>query len=214
MARPVRITLTPDAADADGISTSQTPAAGGEQNLTITGAFASGGVATMDLGRRVLITAAADETSRTFTITGTNHSGVVISEAVTGPNATTASSVKDYLTVTQVTVDDDTTGAVTVGTSGVLSTQWVQPNIHASPFNIGFGVEVSGTIAFDVEHTFSDLELSAAPTVFNHAAVAAQTANVDDNYAFPVAGYRLTINSFTAGASVTLAALQAGISSN
>ena len=110
------------AADADGISLSQTPLAAG--NLTITGALASGGVATMDTQRRVLITAAGNEVSKTFTIYGTNKDGFAISESLTGPNATTTQSLLDYLTVTrnytvQYTINDDPCGIADPAVSAV-----------------------------------------------------------------------------------------------
>lgn len=103
------------AADPDGISTSQTPAAGGAQNLTITGALASGGVATLGYRRKVTITAAADDSGRTFTVTGTDANGVALTEDITGPNATLVTGAKEFLTVTQISVDANTAGAVTAG---------------------------------------------------------------------------------------------------
>ena len=102
------------AADADGVCQSQTPAAGGEQNLTINGALSSGGVATFVAARLITIASASDDSGRTFTITGTDVNGNAQTETIAGP-ATTVTGTLYFRTVTQVTVDDDTAGAITVG---------------------------------------------------------------------------------------------------
>lgn len=106
-----------DAADADSICQSQTPAAGGSQNLTINGANASGGVATFTAARKVTITSAGTDDGRTFTITGTDINGAAQTETITGPDTTTVTGASYFKTVTQVTVDNDTAGAITVGMS-------------------------------------------------------------------------------------------------
>ena len=68
-------------ADPNGISTTQTPAAGGIQELTITGATASGGIATMvGQARQVVITTAADETGVKFIVAGTDNKGNYLAE--------------------------------------------------------------------------------------------------------------------------------------
>jgi hypothetical protein len=102
------------AADPDGVCTSQTPAAGGEQDLTIDGALSSGGVATFTAARFITIASAADDSARTFTVTGTDVNGAVQTETIAGP-AITVTGTSYFRTVTQVTVDDDTAGAITVG---------------------------------------------------------------------------------------------------
>ena len=103
-----------DAADVDGVCASQTPAAGGAQNLTINGAQASGGVATFTAGRLITIASASDDSARTFTVTGTDVNGNTQTETIAGP-ATTVTGTLYFRTVTQVTVDADTAGAITVG---------------------------------------------------------------------------------------------------
>jgi hypothetical protein len=111
----VHITADTTAADADGVCQSQTPAAGGSQNLTINGAQASGGVASFTAARFITITSAADETARTFVVTGTDVNGDAQTESITGADTAAATGTKYFRTVTQVSVDDDTAGAITVG---------------------------------------------------------------------------------------------------
>jgi hypothetical protein len=86
-------------------------------------------------------------------------------------------------------------------------------NLNTSPFNVGFGVIVSGTVNFTVQHTFDDVFSpsfnAGTATWFPHPTIAAQSANVDGNYAFPVTAIRLLVNS--GGGTATLVLLQAGI---
>lgn len=105
------------AADPDGVATSQTPAAGGQQDLTLDGAFVSDGIADLPLVSVVSITAAANDSARTFTVIGTDANGRPQAEEVAGPNTTTGQSAKSFATVSRIFVDDDTAGAITVGQS-------------------------------------------------------------------------------------------------
>ena len=81
-------------------------------------------------------------------------------------------------------------------------------NTNTTPFNVGFGVVVSGTVNYTIQHTFDDPSVGFT-TWFPHPTIAAQAANADGNYAFPVTGIRLTVNS--GGGSATLNLVQAGI---
>jgi hypothetical protein len=105
------------ASDPDGIALSQTPAAGGQQDLALAGAFVTDGVATLPVVSVVSITAAANETARTFTVIGLDANGRPQAEEIAGPNATVAEGVKTFSQVTRIFVDDDTAGAVTAGQS-------------------------------------------------------------------------------------------------
>lgn len=102
--------------DVDSIAVAQTPAAGGQQDLTIDGALATDGVATLAMVQPVSITAAANETARTFTVIGLDANGRPQAEEIAGPNATTGDGVKNFSVITRVFVDADTAGAVSVGT--------------------------------------------------------------------------------------------------
>ena len=80
-------------------------------------------------------------------------------------------------------------------------------NTNISPFNVGFGVEVTGTVDYTVQHTF-DEPFGESFTWFSHPTIAAKTDNQDGNYAFPVLQVRLTVNS--GGGTATLTLIQAG----
>ncbi|AVX04357.1 hypothetical protein MXMO3_01832 [Maritalea myrionectae] len=105
-----------DSASHEGVSASQQPAAGGTQNLTIEGTYASGGVATPPAATEVEVISDADDSARTFTVYGT-VGGSADSEAISGPTAGVSgvATTKVFEDVTQVTVDGDTAGNVKVG---------------------------------------------------------------------------------------------------
>jgi archaellum component FlaF (FlaF/FlaG flagellin family) len=99
---------------------------------------------------------------------------------------------------------------ITQSQTAAGSTTAVPMDHYISPFNVGFGVVVSGTVNYTVQHTFSNIfDTAVTPTWFNHPVIAAQTTNQDGNYAFPVTAIRLTVNSGTGTATITL--VQAGM---
>lgn len=216
MQRLKSVTLAPVAAVANGISTSQKPAAGGAQSLTITGSLAAGGVATMDLARRVAIASSADDSGRTFTITGTDRRGNAQTETITGPNTATVTSLKDFKTVTAVSVDDNTAGNITVGTNGKISTQWL-PVDRLGVRSLGIGVRQSGVATWTIEHAMQS-PFTAGVGVLPPGGIAnppyltpyphpvLQDKTVGDYGAYDgaaITAVRLTITAFTAGASLT-----------
>ena len=103
------------AANTDGVCESQTPAGGGAQDLTIDGAQASGGVATFTAARLITIASTGADDGRTFTVTGTDVNGNAQTETITGPDTATVTGTLYFRTVTTVSVDDDTDGAIIVG---------------------------------------------------------------------------------------------------
>jgi len=96
----------------------------------------------------------------------------------------------------------------TVSQTGVGSTDPIVMDTNKNPFNVGFGVVKTGTVDFTVQHTF-DNPFGTIANWFNHPTVAAQIANADGNYAFPVTAIRLTMNS--GDGTATLKLLQAGV---
>lgn len=157
MANPNTTILQLATASANNISTSQTP--GGAGNLTITGSAASGGVATLDVARRVLISTAGNDSGRTFTIFGTDRNGNVQSEAITGiPNTTSGATVRDFLTVTRISVDAATAGAVTAGTNSIGSSPWVEDNYLAEYWALAGACTGPAGTTYTIELTFDDVD--------------------------------------------------------
>jgi hypothetical protein len=84
-------------------------------------------------------------------------------------------------------------------------------NTNCTPFNVGFGVVVADTVDYTVQHTFDDPYngFDVNTKWFDHPTIANLAADADGNYAFPVTGIRITVNS--GGGSVTMNIVQAGI---
>ncbi len=206
--RAKRVTLTPQTDD-NGISVSQTPLAAG--NLTITGALASGGAVSLNHGHLILITCAGNDAGRTFTVTGTDFRGVVITEAISGVNIAASQGSVYFKTVTQIAVDAATAGAIIVGVNGLSASNWYVLDTYVDPFSVGFGVVISATTTYSMQHTFEDLYASdiSAINVFNHATIASKTVSSNSNYAHPCSGIRLVITAFTSG-TTRLVYYQAG----
>lgn len=95
-----------------------------------------------------------------------------------------------------------------VSKTGVGSSSALVMNTNISPFNVGFGVVVTGTVNYTVQHTFDDPAVGFT-TWFSHPTVASQAANADGNYAFPVTGIKVLVNSGSGTATLNL--IQAGI---
>ena len=102
---------------------------------------------------------------------------------------------------------------ITLSVTGVSTSSVAPMNVNTSPFNVGFGVNVSGTVTYTVQHTFDNVWSPtfdpATANWFSHPTVAAQTAAADGNYAFPVTAIRLKTTAGSGTATMTL--IQAGI---
>lgn len=97
---------------------------------------------------------------------------------------------------------------ITVSKTGAGSSNPVVMDHHMNPFNVGMAVKVSGTVNYTVQHTFDNIIAGETPTYFNHPVLQGLTANADGNYAFPVTGVRVTVNSGAGTASLVI--VQAG----
>ena len=86
---------------------------------------------------------------------------------------------------------------------------------YISPFNVGLGVIVSGTVSYTVQHTFDDPFASDFDPLtanwFNHPDLTSESGNNDGNYAFPVRAIRLNVSSTDDDINFYIA--QAGIGS-
>ena len=99
---------------------------------------------------------------------------------------------------------------VVVSKTGTGSSSVVPLDHYQSPFNVGFGVVVSGTVNYTVQHTFDDIfDATVTPVWFSHPTIASLAANADGNYAFPVRAVRVTVNSGSGTATMTV--IQAGM---
>lgn len=182
----------------------QTKASAGP--LILNGANVVAGVAVFNAAYLVTVTSTGNDSTRTYIITGTNSSGVAMTETVTGPNTTTISTTRYFKTVTDVSV----AGGGTVGTIRVgFGTAGVAPplvlDIHGRP-DVSLQVVVSGSVTWTVQQTLDSLWDISNPTWFSHPDpnMVAQTINRQGNYAYVPAAVRLLITSGTGTATLTV----------
>lgn len=198
------------AASANNIALAQQPTA--TAGFTLNGALATGGVAPLDKPRRVLITTTENDSAKTFTITGTDSQGRIISETMAGPNSTAGQSTLDYATVTSITTNSTVTANLTVGTNGVASSQALPLDHYGWPQD-GIQVVVTGTINYTIQYTLDD-PYGPASTVLNwfdfpDPNFVGATTNQVGGAQFLPAALRVLINSGTGTATITI--LQPGI---
>ena len=216
MPKPINLSLTMTVSDPNGVCLSQTPAAGGVQAMVIAGALASGGVATMDVARHMLVTCAGSDAARTFTFTGTDRFGNTITEVIAGSAGTTTYGTKNFKTVTGINVDDDTAGAIIIGTADSLDSQWIVLNHHATEFNVGINCAVSSDIdaTYGAEQTSSDVQaegfLEDDAGVVTHATITAKTAAFQAQHLLPVRAIRFNVTDFVAG-TLSISLIQTGV---
>lgn len=96
----------------------------------------------------------------------------------------------------------------TVSQTGVGSSANIVVNTNVTPVNIGFGIVVTGSVTYTVQHTFDDPAVGFS-TWFSHPTVVDETTNQDGNYAFPVTGIKLLVTAGDGTAALKL--IQAGI---
>lgn len=227
MSNPSTVIIQLVAAVANGIATSQAVGAAGP--LTINGSLASGGVATMDVARRIIIASAGADSAKVFTVTGTSRDGNVQSETITGvATPTPVQSVLDYKTVTSIVASAATAGNITAGTNGVGSSVWVVDNFLASSWGLAGAITGPAGTTYTLEYTIDDpnkigtsLVVSpqqfsvnpasfVPPHVYAYSTIAAATG--DNRFGFPegpIFAHRVTVNSGTG--QVVMQSIQNGI---
>lgn len=159
------------------------------------------GTTTLDVPRRVLITSGGNDSSKTFTITGTDWNNQPISETVTGPNTTTTYSTYDFKTVTAVTISAASASTVKIGTNGIASSRSIFLDRYAlAPTSLQ--ADVTGTVNYTIQQTLDDIGNGVtypSATWVDHpdTNVVAATADKQANYAYIPVATRITLNSGT-----------------
>ena len=98
---------------------------------------------------------------------------------------------------------------VTKTQTGAGSTAVIPIDYLLTPVSVGFGVVATGTVNYTVQHTFDEAIRGTPTNWFDHATIAAQTTSKTGSYDFPISAIRVTVNSGTGSAALTV--LQAGI---
>lgn len=133
------LSLAPTAVDADGVSASQSPAAGA---ILINGALASGGVASFGAAQLVRLTSGGNDSGITFTFTGTDSDGRAQTEAVAGTNASNSDTTKYFKTISAITHTGSVATTVIAGNLIDSVSNTVRPDLSVRNTAIGIGVQL------------------------------------------------------------------------
>lgn len=213
--QPIVKTVGPlAAAVTNSICLSQTPSGAGA--LIENGALVSGGVATLTVPARITITSAGNDSTNTFVIVGTDHSGIVITETITGPNVATVTSVLTYKTVTSITISAAAVGAITVGNSQSGASAPIALDPWAFP-QVAIQCSVSGTVNYTVQQTLDNPNDPVNPIAranlqwVNHpdSNLVGASATVQGNYGYAPLFMRVIVNS--GSGTVRLTVIQANV---
>ena len=197
------VTFSMAAADRDGICTAQTLVGAG--NLTITGALAAAGVATMAVARKVSLYSTGNLSGVTFTFTGTDRYGRAQTEALAGPNNSTVLTTKNFKTVSQIAANGAVGTNVECGSGNAADTPWLPVgefglliSVQAQPSS-GASLEYSvqctlldpdpSLSTFD-EHALSPLGLAGAENL---------TSGVSGVLNAPAGAIRCAVTGYTSG---------------
>jgi hypothetical protein len=192
-----------ETADRNGISVAETLSGAG--NFAITGAYATGGVAYLDVPRHVSIYAATQSnTAKTFTVYGTNRYGATITEAITGPGAgLTVKGVKNFATVTRVAIDAASAGNIEIGTADELESQ---PIICHEEIDWQISLSTGASLTFELQYTQTNLLVSSntEDTAYWKGCGDQQANDLSSAYqlAIPdgkIPAVRLALKAFTSG---------------
>ena len=175
----------------------------------------SSGIITLATPQHITITSGGDDTGDTFTVTGENRYGDVLTEAITGASGTAALGTKNFAKVYSEVSSGASAFGVEVGVNGLCESQWYMVNYRGPDFNVGFGVDISSgaSLTYTVQHTFHNIQASGFAeddaTSFDHSDVATKTANADGNYSNPPTAMRLAITVHSSG-SANIRIIQVG----
>jgi len=114
--RTKEYTITGFALDRDGIVAAANPVAATPMTLLAT---------TLSPPREIAIYSAADQSSLTFTVVGTDRNGFSITETITGPNNATVRGKKVFATLTSITPSASNGNNTEVGWVARTVTPWV-----------------------------------------------------------------------------------------
>lgn len=172
---------------ANSVCASQTP--GGAGALTLNGTLASSApsgtaIAYLPSASRIYFTGGSDESGKTFAVVGIGFSVTSgpysITETITGPNASTVSSLNAYSQIISITASAGTTGAITVGHYGTATLDVARRIIFTSGGNdlgITFtptGTDINGS---PISEVITGTSGGAAASVLSYKTITSATSS-------------------------------------
>lgn len=203
--RPYRQTITPANVDADGLADGNSSAGA---TVTLDGALTSGGSFTSadGLAHQLNITDAGgdDQTTATYTITGTDANNIAQTEDISGPGVSaTVETTKYFRTVTSVAIASPVAGStVDIGTVDEIVSPMIRLDFRGG--NVALNAIVSGTVDYTVQQTVDNLTDTTTYDWLDHddADLVNATASINGNYIAVPTATRIKFNSYSSGASV------------
>lgn len=195
--------------DADGIRTIASIGSAGE--LTLNGALVSNGIATIsgqpksEVGQKVTILSAGDDTGDTFTIVGVDSDGKREAEVLTGGSGGAVHSARYYYTVISITASGASAGNVTIGTLSAQGavTKTLVPDLagYTSMMSIVTGTADTACVCtFSVDHTSMKMPSTKEGLWFPTLALdGIVNTDTESNIVAAVGGVRGRISAYTSG---------------
>ena len=191
--RPKTKSMTLVGLDRDGLATDDFSGAG--RTFVLDGALvlpAGSGIYTADVPRHIAVYSAGNDAADVFTITGTDRYGKVMTETITGVNATTVAGKKNFATVTGGIVGSATIGNIELGTFNSAETAWIPVEFNINnPYLVSITVSDAATLTAQVEYTLED---PFAPGFDEHSC--RKFKGIPE---FPCRAIRMRIDDFTDG---------------
>lgn len=217
--RPITLSIAAITADANGIAQAQQLAGAGDLTLNGAGVMASDGSASFHIGKALLepprpvtLTSAANLSGITFTVYGYDRAGSPISEAITGPNATTVTGSLYFAQVSRIAASAAVGSDVEAGWGATAASRVGVLDYKRNPFNVSVDCRVTGTVDYDLQYTHDNVFAAdwneGTAEWRTHSTIDGLTADADGYIAFPVRAIRILLNSGTG--SVECRATQAG----
>ena len=197
-AKPKRIAITLATIDRDGISIAQQLVGAG--NLTITGALASGGAVSFDVPYKIETYSGGNLSAATLTVTGTDQYGRAQTDTITGPNAGTSAGSKYFLTVTQIASDGALGSDIEVGAADEIGYIYA---LDGYATDTSVAIDIAGTINYTLQKCYERLTAGETPN-WVAGGLATQTADGVAAYTAPTSGVRITVNSYSNGATIAM----------
>jgi len=195
-----------DPANANAVGLADTNASSGT-TFTLDGALTSGGAFTSadGLAHRLIITdvGASNQTTATYTITGTDADGIAQVEAIAGPGiSSTVTTTSYFLTVTSVTIASPVaTSTASLGTVDEVVSKILPLNYRAHE-PATHAVDVTGTIDYTVQETQLNAGTPENISWFPITALTAKTADLKESGELHSSATRLVVNSYSSTAEI------------
>lgn len=172
-----------------------------------------------NMGRTISFTSVGDQSAFTIHIRGEDIYGVFQEEDVTGPNANTVQSTKQYHVIYNISCNgaiDDTS----IGTGIGADFGWRMMNIHNTNSQFSIQSNVTGTINYVVTRTAQQLEFPNQTLPINATGFAlptplSATASDLESVTVPTTGFKLVVSGSGGGTdatgAMTLTIIQQGL---